>query len=74
MAAYLTEDVGPRAGAKSTGYLLLDFDHPNITLGQIIIEWDRKIVGKGQCLVLMSEQTVEQIALWRLLEPTALVF
>src|SRR5713226_1666646 len=48
-------------GAKATTDLLLDFHHPQIPLGQIVVKGHRKVLHKGQRFGLILRQPVEQM-------------
>ena len=58
IAANATKGGRPVLAAKGSRDLLLDFDHPQITLGLIVRKWQRKVVEKGQHLVRSSQQVV----------------
>src|SRR5215831_4677595 len=48
-------------GAKATADLLLDFHHPQIPLGQIVVKGHRKVFHEGQRCGLILRQPVQQI-------------
>ena len=48
-------------GAKATTDLLLDFHHPQIPLGQIVVKGHRKVFHEGQRCALILRQPVQQI-------------
>ena len=47
--------------AKATADLLLDFHHPQIPLGQIVVKGHRKVFHEGQRCALILRQPVQQI-------------
>src|SRR6266446_3617214 len=55
------EGVCSGRGAKAPTDLLLDFHHPQIPLGQIVVKGHRKVLHKGQRFGLILRQAVEQI-------------
>src|SRR2546422_4601405 len=55
------EGLCSRCGAKATTDLLLDFHHPQIPLGQIVVKGHRKVFHKGQRFGLVLRQPVQQI-------------
>src|SRR5260221_1772981 len=48
--------------AEATGDLLLHFDHPKISLGQIVIKIHPQILQEGQDRLLAFAQPIQQIA------------
>ena len=58
--------------AETAGDLLLDFDHPNITLGKAIVERHGEIVQEQQHRLLVLRQAIKQIASRRLFAPPSL--
>jgi len=48
--------------AKGAGDFLLDFDHPNIALSQIVVKRHIQIVQKRENRILMGTQAIQQIA------------
>ena len=55
------EGVSAWRGAKATGDLLLQFRHPNVALGLVVVKRDTRIVEETQHLVGVSAQTSEEI-------------
>lgn len=68
------EGVSAWRGAKATGDLLLQFRHPNVALGLVIVKRDTRIVEETQHLVGVSAQTSEEIDRSRLLDPSTSAF
>ncbi len=58
-------------GAKASGDLLLQFRHPNVALGLVVVERNLRIVEEAQHLVGVSAQASEEIHRSRLLDPPA---
>src|SRR5260221_13302945 len=50
------------SAAEATGDLLLHFDHPKISLGQIVIKILPQILQEGQDRLLAFAQPIQQIA------------
>ncbi len=48
-------------GAETPGDLLLDFDHPKISLRLVIVKWDRKIVQEPEHGPLAPREAIQQI-------------
>jgi hypothetical protein len=71
----ITADAAKRSrsgiGAKCSSDLLLHFDHALIPLRQIVREWQRQVVEKGQHLICPLEQVIEQVLGGALLLPSA---
>ena len=65
------ESVSALDGAKASGDLLLEFGHPDVALGLVVIERNPLIVEKAQHIVGVSAQASEEIGRGRLLDPTA---
>ena len=61
VAADTTEGLGTRRGAEAATHLLLDLHHPQVSLGQVVIEGDSKIVHERQRLRPILDQPVQQI-------------
>lgn len=68
------EGVSAWRGAKATGDLLLQFRHPNVALGLVVVKQDTRIVEETQHIVGVSVQTSEEIDRSRLLDPSASAF
>ena len=68
------EGVSAWRGAKATGDLLLQFRHPNVALGLVVVKRDTRIVEETQHLVGVSAQTSEEIDRSRLFDPSASAF
>src|SRR6266567_3682140 len=64
--AKTAKDLGSPRRAEAARDLLLHFEHPNVSLGLGIVERHAQIVQKGQHSVLVSGETIEQIARRRL--------
>src|SRR5258707_7649803 len=47
-------------GAETPGDLLLDFDHPKISLRLVIVKWDRKIVQEPDHGPLAPREAIQQ--------------
>src|SRR5712692_6265487 len=61
VTADATEGLRPSGSAETTTDLLLDLHHPQIPLGQVIIEGHSKIMHKRQGLFPVLHQSVQQI-------------
>ena len=57
--------------AKATGDLLLQFWHPNIALGLVVIKRTPQVMEKAQHIARLSAQASEQIHRSRLFDPSA---
>ena len=69
IASDATEGLRSGSGAKTTTHLLLDLDHPQIALGQVIVKGHGKVVHKGQCLGLVPLETIQQVLAFMLFWP-----
>ena len=65
------EGVSALGGAKASRDLLLQFRHPNVALGLVVIERNPRIVEEAQHIVGVSAQASEKIGCGRLLDPPA---
>src|SRR6266702_2377746 len=59
-----------RFAAERTRDLLLDFDHPNIPLGLVIVKRHDEAVQEGQHSRLVLDQAVQQVARSTLFHPS----
>src|SRR6266849_9812334 len=62
IATNAAESLGTSNATEATGDLLLHFDHPKITLRQIVIKIHAKILQEGQDSLLVFAQAIKQIA------------
>src|SRR5258708_4207866 len=58
--------------AEAAGHLLLHLEHANVALGLVVVKGDGEVVGERQHLLLAEPQAFEQVARWRLLDPSTL--
>ena len=50
-----------RFAAEGARDLLLDFDHANISLSQVVVKWHDEAVQEGQHRLLVVDQAVKQV-------------
>src|SRR5579885_2671868 len=62
IATNARESMCPGQRAEAAGDLLLDFDHAQIALGQVVVKRHPQIFQKGQHGVLIGAQAIQQIA------------
>ena len=48
VASDATENVGPFAGSEAAGDFLFDLDHPDVSFGEVVVEWQRQVVDEGE--------------------------
>ena len=71
IAADVAEDLRAETSAERAGNFLLDLDHAQVTLGQVVIEGNAKIMHEGQRLGLVFGQAVQEVLGRRLLFASA---
>lgn len=71
VATYSAESPSALFGAEATGHLELDFHHPNVALGQVVIERNIEIVEKGESLLSIIIEASNEIAARASLGPTS---
>src|SRR5690348_6756048 len=62
IAANAAEGLGTSNATEAAGDLLLHFDHPKISLRQIVIKIHTQILQEGQDSLLVFAQAIKQIA------------
>src|SRR6266540_387820 len=62
-----TERRRPCSGAKTTGDFLLDFHHPQIPFGQVVVKRQRKVIHEGEGFSPVLGQPVQQVFRFALL-------
>ena len=62
IAANAAELVSPCRAAKATRDFALDFEHTEVPLSLIIVEWHAEVIQERQDSGSMRHQSIEQVA------------
>ena len=53
---------GSCEGSKAPGDLLFDFRHADVSLRQVVVEWNIKVMEKSQDILMVVTEALEEIA------------